>query len=85
MIDNIFVRVAASNQVNDFVRDIFCLYTSEIPEDSVKNIKTYLKKSGICIPKSDDEDRGDVIKMMYLAWASLECLDLMCELNGEEE
>lgn len=85
MIENAFSRVAAANQVQEFVDDIFCLYKGEITEDAVENLKIYLKKSNVHIPKPDDEkQRDEITKMMYLAWASMECLDLMCELNGEE-
>lgn len=85
MIENAFVRVAAANQVQEFTEDIFCLYKGEITEDAIASLKSYLKKSGVRIPKPDDEkQRDEITKMMYVAWASMECLDLMCGLNGEE-
>jgi len=85
MIEDVIVRIAASCQVDGFIDDIFCLYEENVTNEDVNNLKSYLKRRGISIPKSKDSKESlDVIKMMYLAWASLECLELMCELNGEE-
>jgi hypothetical protein len=88
MTENFKMKLIYSNQIQNFVDNPFYLYDeNDISDDAIKNIQCYLRKRGVAVPKiSNAESRTkDVIKMMYLAWASLESLDLMCALLGEEE
>lgn len=78
------LRFVLAVRVQDFVDNIDCMYKS--PNDrGVDNLKKYFEDHGIPVPViTDDERKDSTIKNMYRVWASLECNDLMCALNGCE-
>ena len=83
MIDDPFVRIAVAQNVQNFVDDPYYLWDDPLTSTEIKNLTKYLNEHKINIPNIPSDVRGeDVKKIMYLVWASLECLDCMCGLLG---
>jgi len=85
MITEPIVRIAVATTIQNFVDDPWYLWKEGCTDEDVKNLKAYLKNKGVRIPKLPNDNRAeDIKKVLYLAWASLDCLDCMVGLQGEE-
>lgn len=85
MCEDTLVRLAVAQYVQNFVDDPNCMLKDTVTPDAVVRLKKYLRERNIPYPVIPSDRRGeDVVTVMYRVWASIECLDCMCRLNGED-
>jgi hypothetical protein len=86
MTENPLVRLACAQTVQNFIDDSDYLWKDGCTDEETRNLQKYLRERGVNYPKIPSDERGeDVKKVMYRVWVSIECLNLMCELLGEDK